>query len=279
MCVFHHIPSSRWDVGSSVPHLRWFRWASVAGHLDPHFPPVQYVAVHLVHGVFSVAFVVKPDESESTRLLRETVPGRVDVAHLPVSLEYRQQLLRRDAVGKVVHFQAYHPFNVRRAAVSKARRVRSAAFTVSASASTSVALSAPTATFPAPIAHLLRLKQPFLCFYPSKPPRTVCPEAASRVTTAHVQNKGSKCKPHPQLHIILTCIMYVRTYMCTCAHYTGVVSHTHGCRYRSMKCRRLLLCSCLFLACLGQGDGKKQKKLQIMTEVRCSRENVMMLHC
>ena len=188
----HHIPSSRWDVGSSVPHLRGFRWTSVAGHLDPHFPPVQYVSVHLVHGVFRVAFVVKPDEGKSSRLLREAVPGRVDVAHLPVSLEYRQQLLRRDAVGKVVHFQAYHPFNVRRAAVSKARRVPSATFTVTAS--TSVALSAPTSTSSTPVAHLLPLKQPLPKHHAHLVP--VGPEAASRVTTAHVQ-EGSKYKPCP----------------------------------------------------------------------------------
>lgn len=153
-CYIGNVPSGRWDVSSTISHVRWLRGAAVPGHLYSHFSPIKNIAIHLLHRVLRVPLVVEPHERKPTRFLREAVPWRVDITHLAITLEYRQQVLGSDAVRKVVHFQAYHSLYVGRASIPETRGVTTP---LSTSATTSVAFSALTATPSVPVAHFSTL--------------------------------------------------------------------------------------------------------------------------
>lgn len=74
------------------------RGSSVPGHLDPQLPPIEERAVHGVHRVLGVPFVVEAHKRESAALLRVAVPGDVHVPDPAVLLEHASQGLGRGSV-------------------------------------------------------------------------------------------------------------------------------------------------------------------------------------
>lgn len=62
--------------------------SAVPGHLDPQLPPVQQRAVHGVHRVFGVPFVVEPNKREAPAFLGVAVSRDVDVPYPAVLLKH-----------------------------------------------------------------------------------------------------------------------------------------------------------------------------------------------
>lgn len=88
------------------------RGSAVSGHLDTQLPSVEKRAIHGVHRVLGVAFVVEAHEGEPAALFGVAVPGDVDVPHAAVLLEHPSQGLGRRPVCQVVHFEGSHTVDV-----------------------------------------------------------------------------------------------------------------------------------------------------------------------
>lgn len=94
-------------------------WSAVPGHLDPQLPSVQERAVHGVHRIFGVPFVVETHKREPPAFFRVAVSGDVDVPYPAILLENPSESFGRSSVREVVHFEGNHAINVwRRPAVT-----------------------------------------------------------------------------------------------------------------------------------------------------------------
>lgn len=90
------------------------RGSAVPSHLDPQLASVQERAVHGVHGVLGVPFIVEAHEGEAAAVLRVAVSRDVHVPDSAVLFEHAPEGLRCRPVRQVVHFQGRHAVDVGR---------------------------------------------------------------------------------------------------------------------------------------------------------------------
>ena len=148
--IYQNLP--RWDIASTISYMGWFSRPAISGQLDPHLTSVQHIAIQPIHGIVSITLIIEPNESKTSRILREPVPGDVDVSYVTIPLKQRLQLFGGDPIREVIHLQADHTLDVGGAS----RSIRVAPIT---SIIVPVAISAPTAAAapfaaPTPSAHL-----------------------------------------------------------------------------------------------------------------------------
>ncbi len=91
-------PSSPPSSSASSPTVVGIRGSAVPGHLDPQLPSVQERAVHGVHRILGVPFVVEPHKREPPTFFGVAVSGDVDVPYPAIILEYASEGFGRGSV-------------------------------------------------------------------------------------------------------------------------------------------------------------------------------------
>jgi len=92
-------------------------------HADLQLPAVVLPTVEGVHRILGIPLVVVPDKGKAAAAPRAALQREVDIAHVPVLLKQRHQIISLGTVGQVAHAQGSHPIDVARGAAETATTI------------------------------------------------------------------------------------------------------------------------------------------------------------